>query len=216
MEHEQELREFTISSVKELGLTIAEAHADQFVRYLAHLIEWNKAINLTAIIDPKEIIIKHFVDSLVGLVATSFPQKSLVVDVGSGGGFPGIPLKIVRSDIRMILVEPIQKKCSFLNSVIGLLKLQDVSTFCGTIEQYTKQPLNDVIDVVVLRALKYEEVRKYLPALLTSRGKVVLYRTETIKKQEIGKEFHLMSEIDFILPQGSGKRVVTVIESCIL
>lgn len=216
MEHEQELREFTISSVKELGLTIAEAHADQFVRYLAHLIEWNKAINLTAIIDPKEIIIKHFVDSLVGLVATSFPQKSLVVDVGSGGGFPGIPLKIVRSDIRLILVEPIQKKCSFLNSVIGLLKLRDVSTFCGTIEQYTKQPLNDVIDVVVLRALKYEEVRKYLPALLTSRGKVVLYRTETIKKQEIGKEFHLMSEIDLILPQGSGKRVVTVIGSCIL
>jgi 16S rRNA (guanine527-N7)-methyltransferase len=90
VEHEQELREFTISSVKELGLTIEEAHADQFVRYLAHLIEWNKAINLTAIIDPKEIIIKHFVDSLVGLVATSFPQKSLVVDVGSGGGFPGI------------------------------------------------------------------------------------------------------------------------------
>ena len=65
----------------------------------------------------------------------------MVLDVGSGGGFPGIPLKIVRSDIRLTLVEPIQKKCSFLNSVIGLLKLQDVSTFCGTIEQYAKQPL---------------------------------------------------------------------------
>jgi len=211
VEHEKELREFTISSVKELGLTIEEVHADQFVRYLAHLIEWNKAINLTAIIDPKEIIIKHFVDSLVGLVATSFPQNSMVLDVGSGGGFPGIPLKIVRSDIRLILVEPIQKKCSFLNSVIGLLKLQDVSTFCGTIEQYAKQPLSDVFDVVVVRALKYEEIRKHLPALLTSRGKIVLYRTEAIKNQEIGEEFHLVSETDLILPERSGKRVVTVI-----
>ena len=212
MEHELELREFTIRSVKELGLTVGEIHAEQFMRYLAHLIEWNKAINLTAIVDPKKIINKHFVDSLVGLVATSFPKNGMVLDVGSGGGFPGIPLKIMRSDIRLTLVEPVQKKCSFLNSVIGLLKLQDVSTFCGTIEQYTKQPLSDAIDMVVVRALKYEEIRKHLPALLTSKGKVVLYRIESIKKQEIGEEFHLVSETDLILPQGSGKRVVTVIE----
>lgn len=212
MEHELELREFTIRSVKELGLTVGEIHAEQFMRYLAHLIEWNKAINLTAIVDPKKIVNKHFVDSLVGLVATSFPKNGMVLDVGSGGGFPGIPLKIMRSDIRLTLVEPVQKKCSFLNSVIGLLKLQDVSTFCGTIEQYTKQPLSDAIDMVVVRALKYEEIRKHLPALLTSKGKVVLYRTESIKKQEIGEEFHLVSETDLILPQGSGKRVVTVIE----
>jgi hypothetical protein len=66
--------------------------------------------------------------------------------------------------------------------------------------------------MVVVRALKYEEIRKHLPALLTSKGKVVLYRTERIKKQEIGEEFHLVSETDLILPQGSGKRVVTVIE----
>lgn len=212
MEHELELREFTIRSVKELGLTVGEIQAEQFMRYLAHLIEWNKVINLTAIVDPKKIINKHFVDSLVGLVATSFPKNGMVLDVGSGGGFPGIPLKIMRSDIRLTLVEPVQKKCSFLNSVIGLLKLQDVSTFCGTIEQYTKQPLSDAIDMVVVRALKYEEIRKHLPALLTSKGKVVLYRTESIKKQEIGEEFHLVSETDLILPQGSGKRVVTVIE----
>ena len=182
------------------------------MRYLAHLIEWNKAINLTAIIDPREIIIKHFVDSLVALVATSFPQNGMVLDVGSGGGFPGIPLKIVRSDMRMVLVEPVQKKCSFLNSVIGLLKLQDISTFDGTIEQYAKRPTRYVIDMVVVRALKYEEIRKHIPALLTSKGKVVLYRTAAIKKQEIGEEFHLVSETALILPRASGKRVVTVME----
>jgi len=212
VEHEPELREFVISSVRELGLTIGESHAEQFMRYLAHLIEWNKAINLTAIIDPKEIIIKHFVDSLVALVATSFPQNCMVLDVGSGGGFPGIPLKIVRSDMRLALVEPVQKKCSFLNSVIGLLKLHDVSTFDGTIEQYAKQPIRQVIDTVVVRALKFEEIKRHISALLTSKGKVVLYRTSAIEKQEIGEEFHLVSETALMLPQGSGKRVVTVIE----
>jgi len=212
VEHEPELREFTINSVRELGLTIGDHQAEQFMRYLAHLIEWNKTINLTSIIDPKEIIIKHFVDSLAALVATIFPQNGVVLDVGSGGGFPGIPLKIVRSDMRLVLVEPIQKKCSFLNSVIGLLKLQDVSTFDGTIEQYSKRPIRHVIDIVVVRALKYEEIRKHISALLTSKGKVVLYRTEAIKKQEIGEEFHLVSETALILPQGSGKRVVTVME----
>ena len=212
MEHEQELYEFTINSIRELGLTIGADQAEQFMRYLAHLMEWNKTINLTAIIDPKEIIIKHFVDSLAALVATSFPKNGVVLDVGSGGGFPGLPLKIVRSDMRLVLIEPVRKKCSFLNSVIGLLKLQDLSTFDGTIEQYAKRPIRHAIDMVVVRALKYEEIRKHIPALLTSKGKVVLYRTEAIKKQEIGEEFHLVSETALILPQGSGNRVITVME----
>jgi len=212
VEHEQELYEFTNSSVKELGLTIGDSQLEQFMRYLAHLMKWNKTINLTAIIDPKEIIIKHFVDSLAALVATNFPQNGVVLDVGSGGGFPGIPLKIVRSDMRLVLIEPVQKKCSFLNSVIGLLKLQDVSTFNDTIEQYAKSPIRHAIDIVVVRALKYQEIRKHIPALLTSKGKVVLYRTEAINKQEIGEEFHLVSETALILPQGSGNRVITVME----
>jgi 16S rRNA G527 N7-methylase RsmG len=96
--------------------------------------------------------------------------------------------------------------------VIGLLRLQDVSTFDGTLEQYAKRSIHNVIDAVVVRALKYEEIKKYIPMLLTSHGKVVLYRTKSIKKQEIGEEFHLVSETDLILPQGSGKRVVAVIE----
>ena len=212
MEHERELREFMVSAAREIGLTIGEIHAEQFMRYLAHLIEWNKAINLTAIVNPNEIIIKHFIDSLGALIATNFPQNGVVLDVGSGGGFPGIPLKIVRSDIRLILVEPVQKKCSFLNSVIGLLKLHDVSTFNGTIEQYAKWPLRHVIDTVVVRALKYEEMRKYIPELLTSNGKIVLYRTEVINEQEVGEKFQLVSETAITLPQGYGKRVVSVLE----
>ena len=211
MEHEQELRKFTINSVRELGLTIGEGHAEQFMRYLAHLIEWNKTINLTAITDPKEIIIKHFVDSLAALVSTSFPQNGVVLDVGSGGGFPGIPLKIVRSDLHLVLVESVQKKCSFLNSMIGLLTLHDVSTFHGTIEQYAKRPLHHVIDMVVVRALKFQEIRKHIPTLLNSNGKVVLYRAGPLQHQEIGEEFYFVNETALDLPQGSGRRVISVI-----
>ena len=201
-----------ISSAQELGLTISESHAEQFVRYLTHLITWNKIINLTAITDPKEIITKHFVDSLTALVSTNFRQDSMVLDVGSGGGFPGIPLKIIRSDIHLTLVEPVQKKCSFLNSVIGLLQLRGVSTFAGTIEQYAKQALTQSIDAVVVRALKYDDIQKHIPALLTEKGKVILYRTSLIENKEIGEEFHRLNETTLLLPHGSGKRVITVLE----
>ena len=212
MEHQIEFSKFLISSAKELELVIEEIHAEQFHRYLTHLIKWNKAINLTAIIDPNEIIIKHFVDSLTALITTRFSKNSLVLDVGSGGGFPGIPLKIMRPDMRLALVEPVQKKCSFLNSVIGLLRLQDVSTFNGTIEQYAKWPLRHTVDAVVIRGLKYKEMQVHVPELLTPKGKVILYRTETINNEEIGENFHIVSEKTLMLPQGSGKRVISVIQ----
>ena len=201
-----------ISSAQELGLTISESHTQQFARYLTHLITWNKTINITAIIDSKEIITKHFVDSLTALVSTNFRQDSIVLDVGSGGGFPGIPLKIIRSDIRLTLVEPVQKKCSFLNSVIGLLQLRGVSTFAGTIEQYAKQALTQSIDAVVVRALKFDDIQKHIPALLAEKGKVILYRTSVIENNEIGEEFHRLNEAALLLPHGSGKRVITVLE----
>jgi 16S rRNA (guanine527-N7)-methyltransferase len=212
VEHQLESRTFIISSARELGLAIEEVQAEQFLRYLTHLIEWNRAINLTAIVDPDEIVIKHFVDSLAALVTTDFTDKSLVLDVGSGGGFPGIPIKIIKSGVRLVLVEPVQKKCSFLNSVVGLLKLHDVSIFNGTIEQYAQWPLRQLIDTIVIRALKCGEIQMHIPALLAPKGKVVLYRTCPINNEEMWEDFHLVDEKILMLPQGSGKRVVSVIQ----
>ena len=211
MEHEQELSEFTITSVRDLGLTIVESQAKQFMSYLSHLITWNKTINLTAITDHKEIIIKHFVDSLAALASTKFPLNGAVLDVGSGGGFPGIPLKIIRPDLRLVLIDPVQKKCSFLNSMIGLLTLHDVSTFNGNIEQYANRTLGHAIDMVVVRALKFQDIREHLPKVLNSNGKVVLYRAEPITHQELDGKFHLVSETTLDLPLKSGKRVISVI-----
>lgn len=212
MEHEQELHTLIVRAAKEIGLTIEDAQVEQFLRYLAQLLEWNKTINLTAIVEPSEIIIKHFIDSLAALIATNFPEQALVLDVGSGGGFPGIPLKIMRPDLRLVLIEPVQKKCSFLNSVIGLLKLRGISTFDGTIEQYAKKPLHPTVDMIVLRALKFEDIKKHLPTLLAPKGKVVLYRVEAVQNHELGDGFHLVKETTFFLPQESGKRVIAVLE----
>jgi len=213
VEHEQELHALIVSAAKEIGLTtIGGVQVEQFIRYLAQLIEWNKTINLTAIVEPSEIIIKHFIDSLAALVTTNFPEQALVLDVGSGGGFPGIPLKIMRPDLQLVLIEPVQKKCSFLNSVIGLLKLRGISTFDGTIEQYAKKHLYPTVDMIVLRALKFEDIRKHAPSLLAPRGKVVLYRAEAIQNHELGDGFHLVKETTFLLPQASGKRVIAVLE----
>lgn len=212
MEHKQKLHALLIGSAKKIGLAVGNTEADQFMRYLAQLIEWNRTINLTSIIEPFEIIIKHFIDSLAALVATNFPERAIVLDVGSGGGFPGIPLKIMRPDLQLVLVEPVQKKCSFLNSVIGLLQLRGISTFDGTIEQYAQKPTYPVVDMVILRALKFEDIRKHVPALLTSKGKVILYRADTVQGHEIYGDFNIMSEMTFLLPQESGKRVISVLE----
>ena len=212
MEHQPDPRTVIISSARELGLAIEEVQAEQFLRYLSHLLEWNRVINLTAIVDPNEIIIKHFVDSLAVLVTTDFTDESLVFDVGSGGGFPGIPIKIMKSGVQLVLVEPVQKKCSFLNSVVGLLKLQEVSIFNGTIEQYGQWPLRQLIDTVVIRALKCEAIQTHISALLAAKGKVVLYRTAPMNNKEMWKDFHLVDEKILMLPQGAGKRVVSVIQ----
>jgi len=211
VEHQPDPRT-VISSARELGLAIEEVQAEQFLRYLSHLLEWNRVINLTAIVDPNEIIIKHFVDSLAVLVTTDFTDESLVLDVGSGGGFPGIPIKIMKSGVQLVLVEPVQKKCSFLNSVVGLLKLQEVSIFNGTIEQYGQWPLRQLIDTVVIRALKCEAIQTHISALLAAKGKVVLYRTAPMNNKEMWKDFHLVDEKILMLPQGAGKRVVSVIQ----
>ena len=132
--------------------------------------------------------------------------------MGTGGGFPGLPLKIARPDIRLVLVEPVQKKCSFLHSIIGLLKLHDISIFNGTISEYSKISPQLAIETVVVRALKFDEIQQYIPSFLKSRGTVVMYRTESLADTRIGDMFHLLSEREFLLPYGAGKRVISLVE----
>ena len=210
MEHERALREFLVASISGLGISLTEQQIRQFLVYLSQLLDWNRTINLTSITDPFEIISKHFVDSLTALSAFEFPLQCIVVDVGSGAGFPGIPLKIVRSDLRVILVEPSQKKCSFLRSIVGVLKLELVSIYSGDLKQYAAQEPRPLVDVIVMRALRFDEIADLAALLLNSAGHVLLYRTEKMD-QLPPRAFHVASNHNFVLPRNHGRRVVTVL-----
>ncbi|HXX75254.1 MAG TPA: 16S rRNA (guanine(527)-N(7))-methyltransferase RsmG [Nitrospiraceae bacterium] len=213
MEHQQDLRKFMLAGAESIGLSLTTTHVDQFMTYIAELRRWNKKINLTGIDTPKDIIVKHFLDSLAALKICNFPLKSILIDIGSGAGFPGIPLKILREDLQLVLVEPVHKKSSFLKSVIGLLKFAHVSTFDGTIQEYGKSPDKTLANFLVVRALKLNEIMSFTTELLAKGGQVILYRTESIDSAEIHNDFALYKELSFDLPYEYGHRVISIIEA---
>ena len=213
MEHQEELREFIVTSAASIGLTLTEAHIDQFLTYLRELRVWNTKINLTSIDQPRDIIVKHFIDSLAALNGSDIPLGSVVVDIGSGAGLPGIPLKIMREDLQLILIEPVHKKSSFLKSLIGLLKLKNVSTFDGTVQEYASLSYKTQASVIVVRALKFEEIRTCITEILRPAGRVILYRTESIDTIELHNDFVLKKELTFSLPHSYGERVISVLET---
>ena len=201
-----------VAGAASIGLSLASHHVDQFMIYIQELMRWNKKINLTGIDRPKEIIVKHFVDSLAALNACNIPLNSVVIDVGSGAGFPGIPLKIVREDFELILVEPIHKKSSFLKSLIGLLNLENASTFDGTVQEYVQAPSKTLADLIDVRAVKFSEINSSMKELLHQSGRAILYRVESINPAEIGSNFTITKELSFALPFGYGRRVISVVE----
>jgi 16S rRNA (guanine527-N7)-methyltransferase len=100
------------------------------------LIEWNDKINLTAITEPKEVIIKHFIDSLT--IADKIENNSKIIDVGTGAGFPGIPLKIFNDTLNVTLLDSLNKRAIFLNEVIEKLNLKNIEVIHGRAEDYAK------------------------------------------------------------------------------
>ncbi|NJN70131.1 MAG: hypothetical protein HC801_07560 [Nitrospira sp.] len=96
-----------------IGITLSSEQVRLFIEYLRHLQTWNRSINLTTIISDEEIVVKHFVDSFAALNAVSINSGSRLLDVGTGAGFPGVPLKIVRPDLSITLIEPSHKKLPF-------------------------------------------------------------------------------------------------------
>src|SRR5450759_1662935 len=112
-----------LNGAKHFEIDLSPDQIDQFDRYADRLIEWNARFNLTSIVDPGEIVIKHFLDSLSA--ARSIPRAAKLIDVGTGAGFPGIPIKIARPEISLTLLEATQKKCDFLEAMIVELKLSN-------------------------------------------------------------------------------------------
>ena len=135
------------------GFELAAPQLEQFRQYADLLVEWNKKMNLTAITEPGEIITKHFIDSLYGL--PYLPNGGTLIDVGTGAGFPGIPLKIARPDLSLTLLDSLNKRLTFLNEVIRELALPDVKTVHTRAEEgaVKKSPLREKFDVATSRAV---------------------------------------------------------------
>ena len=122
--------------MKLFGIELSELQKNQFNRYYDLLIEWNDKINLTAITDKKDVIKKHFEDSLSITSVIDMNDIDSVIDVGTGAGFPGIPLKIVFPSLKLTLLDSLNKRINFLNTVVDELGVADGSAIHGRAEEY--------------------------------------------------------------------------------
>jgi 16S rRNA (guanine527-N7)-methyltransferase len=151
--HDKKPHELLRDGLLELGLTPSETQINAFMTYLSELKKWNKAYNLTGIKEDKDIIIKHFFDSLLYLKAL-LEGEIRVADAGSGAGFPGLPIKIIRPEIEMYLIEPSRKKAAFLKHIIRQLGLKKAEVIEKRIEEIRlDQGLPEFVDAAVTRAL---------------------------------------------------------------
>jgi len=138
----------------DFSLPLSDEQIRAFSQYQELLLEWNQKMNLTAITEPQEIAVKHFIDSLSCLDQAVFPIGCSVVDVGTGAGFPGLPLKIVRPDIQLCLIDSLQKRTVFLQTVTQALELKDVEIRHLRAEEAGRQkPYRARFDVAVSRAV---------------------------------------------------------------
>ena len=173
-----------LEDLHRLGLELTEQQLDQFLWYRQELLDWNTRINLTAITDPGEVMIKHFLDSLSLLLVYDVPDARLL-DIGAGAGFPGLPLKIVRPQWHVVLLEATGKKVKFLQHIIEALQLKDVVVVHGRAEELAHEAeYRGSFDVVTARAVAS------LPALLEYAAPFCYLRGQIIfpKKGDLAEE----------------------------
>lgn len=146
------MKKFLADACEEINVHLTDAQTEQFLLYKQLLLEWNAKINLTAITDEKEIMLKHFVDSLT--IAGDIPPFQKVIDVGTGAGFPGLPLKIYNNDITLVLLDSLNKRIKFLEAAVTGLGLSNVTCIHGRAEVLGRDPLyREEFDVCVSRAV---------------------------------------------------------------
>ncbi len=175
----------------ELGTPLSHEQLDQFDRYLFELQKWNRRVNLTAAKTPDELVTRHVLDSLAGLlVLKDLPAGSQVADLGSGAGFPGLPIKIARPDFQMTLIEPRQKRAAFLTTICALLEFQ--TTDIVEVNVDPKRMPTEVIgrfDAVLIRAVADPQVAQALAAPLLKAGGMIVIWVSSQQAAGAGPEF---------------------------
>ena len=208
--------------LKEIGITLTEKQIAQFMRYYELLVEWNSFMNLTGITEFEEVMKKHFLDSLSLVKAFSLEGKNLsLIDIGTGAGFPGLPLKIVFPNLKVTLLDSLNKRIKFLDEVIARLGLTDIKTIHGRAEDFAKETdLREKYDICVSRAVaNLSTLAEYCLPFVNIGGSFISYKSEklvdeaTIAERAItllgGK---VKEQVDFNLPDSDIYRNLFVIE----
>ena len=206
-----------MTGARQLQVDLDHDQALQFSRYAQILQRWNKKINLTSITDPMEIAVKHFLDSVAP--SACIPKQGTLLDIGTGGGFPGVPLKILRPQQSMVLIDGVRKKINFVKQVLRELHLDHIEAIQARAEDLIRHHCNTTqFDIVVSRALADVDVLIKLAApLLKPEGRLVVYKgshtaaftTKIDVLQDCGMRLDF-SDVTYRLPFTGHQRTVFV------
>ena len=203
---------------KDLGVRFSVKQTEQFFEYMNLLIEWNEKMNLTAITEPDEIILKHFIDSIT--ILKELEDGSKLVDVGTGAGFPGIPLSIMNPTLKITLVDSLNKRLIFLQEVVNKLKLENIEIVHARAEEFGQnKKYREQFDISTSRAVaNLATLSEYLIPLVKVGGKVISMKAAEAKQElnEAKKAIEVLGgtveKVDeFNLPQSDIGRTVIII-----
>ncbi len=211
-------KDLLVEGAKTFGIYLDEEAIESFEVYLKELLKWNRKINLTAIRSVKGIVLKHFLDSLS--VYPYLPEHSFILDIGSGAGFPGIPLRIIQPSFEITLIDSVRKKVDFQRHIIRMLGLKGTEAIHGRVQDRgTLRDLGGRFDIIVSRAFSDLQTLLTLSLpFLKQEGTVVAMKGEA-DDEEIrlitgaeGIQYRLRKTIPLILPFSSFKRTILLFE----